>query len=323
MMLAGPAFWCPQLNQQHICTSGPTWVATTIPSDRYSGLAQVGAQKWIATGHGRGGGLPVLTAVSTDNGQTWSAAGTMPDPGAGGFTPFAVCYGNGLLVAYCASALAWYSSDQGATWTQTSPGAAFGCNDLKFGNGLFVFAGTTAFTYSSSTGQSVTARATPAIFGTIQWIAAASWWLAFEAGGTRVYTSPDLVTWTLRGAFPYTVAVTTNNVAQNGLIVVAGQNDGSASCPYSTDGGVTWNLSSALPGTSIQDVIYGNGMFLAIRALGGIVMLSTDNGQTWINSPHGNLTTTKSWILGYDGVNNWLAVGAAASADTVANLGIC
>ncbi len=319
----------------HSCPGGPTWHATARPLGQSQGLAHVGVDTWIATGLGQAGTTPSPTMKSIDNGASWQANGTIPNvanshPTSLAYAPLVGAQGR-LLCYIQSQATSAFSDDLGTSWSTQSQGT-FVPIDLKFGNGLFVFVNDNTSapsgglkTYSTPTGLTpFAAIATPAQASSIHWIAAAGWWLIFERGGQRIWTSPDLTTWTLRGTNPFAngTSVFRLNLAQNGLHLVAGSSDASTFSIYSADGGVTWAASGSLPGfTNVSDVVYGNGVFFLAASSLGAMAVSSDNGATWtLANP---MTAGKAWVIEYDGLNTWVAVGGSGADDLIANQGLC
>lgn len=313
----------------HSCPSGPVFSATVIQADRWDGLVNVGtlaAPRWIAIA--RATPAANITSVSTDDGATWSVGATIPNSG-GGFQPLDPTFGNGHIVAYGAFGESYYSDDLGVTWSFGGPGASFGCNNLRFGNGLFVYVGTGAATFSSPNGKVVTTRATPVIFSDVLWDPVAGYWIGFPANTfTQCYSSPDLITWTPIGNLtaPAAIAAQSNNlsIAMGGGVIVVVWTDGTTHTNWSADHGVTWNASALLPTTSLTYVLFGNGIFLAIASAGGIVLQSSDLGKTWGHSggTH-DLTNNGTWVVGHDGVNTWVGIRDNGAGAAIANQGLC
>ena len=124
-------------------TNGLSWTSGTLPT-AFTNIVG-GDGQFIATSSSS-------TYVSTD-GQTWTAAGTLPETGT-----WRLAYGNGVWAALdeysSTTGYAAYSTDGGATWV--SVGALVGeWAHLAYGDGLFVAttANTTA-TALSADGQS-------------------------------------------------------------------------------------------------------------------------------------------------------------------------
>jgi hypothetical protein len=325
-MHPGPALFMPIYGGTHICTNGPTWSAVVSPtSDQWSGLAYYNGT-WVATGRGQSGVTPSNSIYSTNAGQSWTAGGTIPNTS--GNAPFSLRTGahNGWMVAFGNNVTGIVTKDQGLTWSLFTTGFNSFCQSVESGNGLFVFlSSTAAFSYSSPTGLTTVANATPAKLGRCWWNPNRSLWLGFENGGTRSWTSPDLVTWTAGPTMPYDSSqIPVYGISQSGSNIVIVYNGAtSQNGAYSLDDGVTFSACAAFPGGAEQSysVVHGNGIVLCTIALGGALMVSRDKGATW--SAANSNTATKTWILGYDGTNGWLAAGTSGSDDTILNVGLC
>ena len=308
----------------HACLNGPVWTQKTTPvADRYNGLVKVSATKYVATGAGQAGITPINTFITNDAGATWISGGSIPNDT--NSTPNSPVFGNGRICCYINSSTETaFSDNQGTSWATFTNGLIVPV-DLKFGNGLFVSLGAAAQTGSSAAGTNPNLLATPAICNAILWVPSRGWWVIWESAGNRIWTSPDLITWTLRGNNPQATggAITGRNVIANGDNLVAVFSDGTLKAIVSNDGGLTWNNSTSnVFWTSLNSLEYGNGIFLATTALAGRSTISSDGGQTWIS---GNLLPLAgSWIAKWDGLNTWIAVDGAGTAD-VGNVaqGIC
>lgn len=110
---------------------GQTWNEATLPASKI----------WYVA-YGNGKFLAVSTngdvAVSTDNGQTWSAGTSMPSVGFGQWQ--SIAFGDGRFVAVVSnSPKAAYTDDDGANWTVVDKVYGSGGVDfLAYGNGRFV-----------------------------------------------------------------------------------------------------------------------------------------------------------------------------------------
>lgn len=240
------------------------------------------------------------TAVSTDNGLTWTQ-GTIPQTfsvagtdityldsnynwrcigfGNGYFQAygFAVASGGGTGVAvssYSADGIEWSSPTGLGTATTiyyTVPAA------MAYGNGVFVLpysaqasTSTVVFTRSGTTPGST-------VGWTVQNLATAQWWrsIAFgngvfvvvgsaaAAGSNIANTSTDGVTWTNR-TLPATLLWVSVTFA-NGYFVAVGNDPASASITNaiatSTDG-ITWTLRATTAAITHGPVAGGNGRFI-------------------------------------------------------------
>lgn len=308
----------------HVCTIGPNWSAKVSPtSDQWSGLVSIAPNTWIATGHGQSGTTPTNTIISTDNGNTWSVGSTIPN--FANNTPIELRYGNGILLEMMGPRLA-RSTDNGATWASGVGSGLSNNAGLIFGNGIFVrfgqTAGPTNSTVSSPDGITETVNGTPAQFVTMFWTGLL--WLGFELAGTRIWSSPDLITWTLRGNISGAAFAGSDDTIDmnptSGAIVYLSHDTHAI---VSTDGGLTWARGSGtLPDNSPFCMKFGNGAFLCLSSLGGAVYSSFDDGQTWALTSR-NLPSTKSWQVRWDGNNTWVGAGGSGSNDTQVAQGIC
>ena len=297
------------------------WSAVVQPLGNFYGVAY-GNGRFIATAHGQSG--PTPTMQSLDKGKTWQLTGGIPNQA--NITPESLRFGNGMFVAW-ASGLAIASSVDGASWAITDPTThIFSLAALEFGNGTFVLVnGISAQIAVATTNLAAFVSVTPpAQVARCWWDSAHSRWLLIESGGVRCWTTTDFMTFTQRGNMPQNGAsVTTYNIAQSsrtGTIVLV-YNGGVSTASYTDDGGDTWHSSGSLPVNQLDNVIYGNGIFIGIANIGGYTLVSADEGRTW---NLGNfLTQEKSWIVAYNGKNSYAAVGSSGSSDTVANVGDC
>lgn len=325
-MWPGAAIFAPMTPAAHTCVAGPAWSAVVLPtSDRYSGLCQIGT-KWITTGHGQAGATPSNSMTSIDGGHTWLAAGSMPN--IFNSTPFSLRAGahNGWAIAYGGSGLCWVTRDQGATWFAFSPGASFACICIDSGNGKFVYMDNAAtVVYISASGAAVITFATPAKFSRCWWIASRGVWLCLENGGTHSWTTADFITFTAGPTMPFDSAtVTPYGISQLGSNIVIVYNDAvSVKASYSTDNGLTFTASASFAGGSQQSysVVHGNGVVLCTIAIGSTVQVSVDGGATWAAA--GANTTVHTWILAFDSVAGFFAIGAGTVIDTIGNIGTC
>lgn len=263
--------------------------------------------------------------ISLDKGQTWAAGG--PIANVGNASPQFLRFGNDIFLCVIGGAATPVSTDAGVTWTNHG-GTGFDPASLWFGNDLFVVASEGSAVVKSTVDGNVWASHTvPAILSQCFWDDARTRWLALESGGVRSWTSPDLDTWTLRGDMPYVGGpISGGNVAQaligpNAGTIVCGYNDGTDTTSYTDDGGATWGVSNPLVTNQVSYMLSGNGIFIAVKSLSGLTEVSSDGGRTWVAG--NSLTANKTWLLAYNGRNNYAAVGDSGSADTIANVGDC
>jgi hypothetical protein len=281
----------------------------------------------VATGRGQSGTTASNSIYSTNAGQSWTAGGAMAN--ISNVSPFSLRAGahNGSMIAAAGATSCWLTVDQGLTWSTFARGISFGCQVLESGNGLFVYLDNAAANvYSSANGQAtLTTNTAPATLGRAWWNPNRSLWLCFENGGTRSWTTPDLVTYTAGPAMPRDSGlISPYGISQNGSNIILVYADAvSNNATYSLDDGVTFSASATFPGgvTQSRSVVHGNGMAICTVAIGSAILVTNDKGATWAL---GNANTaTKTWNLGYDGTNGWLAAGASGSDDTILNVGVC
>jgi len=173
-------------------SDGITWTQRGSPPG--TGNAWFGAAFGVVAGSGTFVGISggTLAATSTNNGASWSAGSTMPDPGGNRYR--AVAYGNGMFVAIVNGSNLAASSPDGVTWTAQTLPASAGWLSLAFGNGVFIaleISGTSAHCATSPDGVNWTAQSMPGnnwitlTFGNGVFVAAANGqpWIATSTNG--------------------------------------------------------------------------------------------------------------------------------------------
>ena len=218
-----------------------------------------------------------ISAFATPDVTVWTSHAS---PGGNSWNDIA--YGNGVYVAVAGDGDGQrvMTSSDGETWTLHTPMAeALWWRSITFGGGLFVAVSNGNDVMTSLDGITWTRR-TPSsriswwsiTYGGGLFVAVAS-----SGAGNRVMTSPDGITWTGRTASM--TAQWTAITYGNGLFVAVGWGDKVMTSPD----GTTWTTRSAAGlGANWNDVTYGNGTFVAVGD-GGEVMRSA-NGITWIDS---------------------------------------
>lgn len=175
------------------------------------------------------------------------------------------------------------STDDGKTWIDDVSIAnggddTIGLRTVTWGNGLFVAGAWRIMT--SPDGK--TWQDTPPDQFNQNWMGA----LAYGGGsfvgvggyGSRV-TSPDAKTWTQHSID------TAASHSHGGLAYAAGKgfvavnDDGKVS---TSPDGVTWTYGGTTIGTSSTNVVYGNGVFVAI---GGTTAAASADGKAWTSKP--------------------------------------
>ena len=104
----------------------------------------------------------------------------------------------------------------------------------------------------------------------------------------QMKTSPDGITWTVRG-----ITGTVYDVIWNGFVFVG---VGPQTVVYSSDG-ITWSSGSGIGTSSLQTVAWGNNIFVATTTTGG-VSYTSPNGVTWTQRTHTSIGTGGSIAYG-------------------------
>lgn len=317
----------------HLCTTGPAWSQTVKPNHRHYGMYFQNAlfvAPYLADGGGVGG------VSYSSNGSTWTDASAFPSLAAG-FHITTVAYGNGIFVAYGnATNQAWQSTDA-ASWA-----AGAGVPNVTklsqptgmwFGNGLFVIcSGVTAAIYTSANASGQTTQTTPATFNTGLYHAGVGLHYACDQAGGNIYTSPDTITWSLKGTTSFTSIVSTKKLVTDGgarFIAIDGSTQRSF-VSVSSDYGATWANSVGLPATAVfyVDLVYlpAQGIWM-LTDNNGRVFLSLDSGSNWsaaasdLNPFLGN--SNNWWMAANPAGTLWAAVPVTGSPGTVAAVGVC
>lgn len=244
-----------------------TTSAATLPSSAGWMTCAYGNGVWVAAAYNAGAG-----ARSTNDGATWSAISFGTGTGL-------VAFGNGIFIAtYTASYNCQYviSTDNGVTWsspyswvTVAGTNAAGQWRDLVYANGIWMLAGVGAVAPST---------ATPA--------------------NSILTSASNGSSWTVQVA-PFH----TQSIAYGNGVWVAVSWNGGANFSRSTNNGVTWSTSAALPTALNSDrkqLAYGNGNFVQVGcetpsgyATTNKVNVSQDGGQTW--TTYSGLPSSQFW----------------------------
>ena len=275
-------------------------------------------------------GLGLFVSVSANNGAGTDRVMTSPDGLAwtAQVTPSAsawddITFGNGLFVAVSSNGTSSgqmiMTSADAINWTLRNTPIDTAWVGITNGNGLFLaVARDSQSVMISSDGISWTAHVSAA---NNTWRNAAYGNSTFvvigEAGGSnQAMTSPDGVSWTLRGT-PLSNINWQGLAFGNGIFVATSAGGVNTSSVMTSPDGITWTLRTVPVARTWDEVIFGNGIFIAIeRGAGGKVMTSSD-GITWVEY---DVAQADQWIgLAADG-NSFVAVGAGVS--TMLSVGI-
>ena len=199
----------------------------------------------------------------------------------------AIAYGDGNFVTVSCGSKAEYSTDGGATWSETNMPSSADWSCIAYGDGVFV---AVASTYSSQTGSNKAAYSTD---GGITWNSATMpntrlWrsvaygdgkFIAVAQNANKCAQSSDGQSWT-------EIDIPQNNWVSiaygNGTFVAISYLSYNAA--YSTDGGATWHTSRLSFDATWRCITYGNGVFVAVDSDSGLINYSTDGGATWTKS---------------------------------------
>lgn len=287
----------------------PTFVnrtGTNANSDHYS--VAYGADVWVRS-------IGTVPSWSADGGQSWTAGTSDVTQGAFRNVEFV----NGRFFALCDSSCAAGKqiqySDDGKSWTgATAPATGIPVNDAKwndvsFGNGVLVAVSAgmnagneTANRILRSTDNGVTWTtgqlpcrncSAPLMYETAEAVVFAEG--LFVAVGSKIMTSEDGVTWTVRATG------TLKDIAYgNGVFVAVTPMGNGTNHVWRSDNGTSWTtVSHASIGTSptyVHRIRFGNGVFLFGSST---QFLTTVNGSTF--------STARSWLA--TGSGQWRGLG--------------
>jgi hypothetical protein len=308
VIYAGGMFRATTTNGFLWSTTGATWAYIAPTPAAFTGacpriLYDTVNSRMIAVSIGY---ATTYYGYSTDNGASWTQAQVPNTSVAGGQTH---SLDNGVF-AICSDLGVWTSSTMASgSFTQVRSGLSVGL--VKQGSG-FILGGVGGAIYEGAAiGSLAPTRGIPyespmtVAYGNGRWVIIVSggaWWsddlITFTPGtGTRPYGTTPLYYpcgyahgrfyaiqsstffYSLDGKAWLTsnMPIASYSIAyQNGLFCAVG--NGTDSCAYSSDGGLTWALSGSLSTSGTNNaVIAGNGVFLAFSTTQtNIIAISTD-----------------------------------------------
>jgi len=247
-------------------TGGASQVMTSMDGVNWIGRAvPAGSNNWGAVTYGAG----IFVAVAYNGGIMTSPDGITWTKRVSPSEEFwsSVTYGNGLFVAVSLGSGAVIRSTDGVTWSLSDSGTGVGRSDVAYGNGVFI-----------AVSQNDPKNAMVSTDGIS--------WSAKEAPG---------LTW-LSLCYGNGVFVA---ASYEGLLMASGVVDDPTVPKEIGDRlpkpGIRWAVQVAPSGdqTSVFSVCYGDGLFVAVGASGGV--LTSPDGATW---------TARKSAAG----NNWTAV---------------
>jgi len=220
----------------------------------------------------------------------------------------AIAYGNGIWVAGDRYGILRNSTDQGMTWNTISQIFVTGFGALAYGNGIFVASDYLGNIKTST--DTINWNLQTSNFGS-SGISAIAYgggtWVAGGVGGALRTSTDNGITWNTQtstfGTSPITAVVYGNGTWAAGAS--AGSN---APIRTSTDGGITWNTQVSVFNSTIIQIVYGNGTFVAVGDSG--VRNSTDGGITW-NTQNANLGASVTATVAYG--NGVFLLGSGSS----------
>lgn len=303
----------------HVCADGPVWADSTLPLLNYFSASH-GNGVFVAGGQTVGSAKN--TSVSVDGISWFLSSNQAPLPN----QVSRLVFGNGIFFANDISGAAFASSPSGAFWTAipalngivTTAGIAFGA-------GVFVVTDNVSNQVLSTDGLGgpwVTHALPGGFIGrAVVWTGTV--WLVSENGSLapRVFSSPDLVTWTQVGT-QASNTFGTIEMAYGGGVVVASSGASSAFIMYSLNQGVTW-INTPLAHSGVVDTIkYQQGAFIITQS--SFVSNSVD-GIAWALTASQITPSTPGsrWTFASDGAERYIAVNAISGGSTLHAVGIC
>ncbi len=268
---------------------------TSILSISALGIANLpSTDTWEIAADGNGNLVAIVTnvssslvAISSDNGATWSAGGTIPSQG---WRSIAYTEGVFVIVSIDGTNRIYRSLDNGVTWSIST---SFAINYVRVtaNGGVFIAQVQSSSTYYRSTNLGVSWSSiaiTPTDTGNFHPL--------FEDKFIRNDTDGrcDIYDLNFNLIRQRNIGFTNADFATgNGVIMAVN----STNVKVSYDEGLSWeDITFRTPSlSSRQEVAYGNGVWLicCFSGAGFRTAYSTDNGNTWTNL---DSTVTYSWL---------------------------
>lgn len=252
-----------------------TW--TTAQDVSVSNFLSVGVASGKTVAYGANSCVVLAGASRTEVMQsgTWAYAVTA----ASAINPRVIAYNGSNQYVAAGNNSVILTSSNGQSWTGQHSGLAINLDKAYYLNGNYLVFGTNAgspLTYSSNgttwaqSATSFVSTMNAAAYGAGVYVVVG----VSSAASNNLYSSTDLVTWTVRSAG----SVTFNDVIFANSIFVAVGNNGVC---YSSTDGITWTSRSA-GSSAFQRVIYANSLFVAV---GGASIYTSPDGITWTSRP--------------------------------------
>jgi hypothetical protein len=285
-------------------------------SSVWTALATDGAGNWIAISD-----TSTNTAISNNNGATWTAGGALATEMSSLATDG---LGNWVAVAFNGNATA-ISTNNGASWTATGnlPASTTWGNVVTDGAGNWAVGKltTAGAAYSTNNGTTWTAANVAGWSGTSMKAMATDkkgHWVATTSGTQPAVSTNGGQTWTNGGAMS---SLTWASLATDGKGTWIALSNNSVDSAFSLDNGNTWTAggSTTASTTSAWGVGFatdGNGNWLAISGVNSVATFSTNGGQSWQSF---GTSLGDAFALVADSNGNWITVSNGNGSGTKAN----
>jgi len=269
---------------------------------------------WTQRVPGSGPGTGNFRGISYANGR-FVAVGLLANPvtysddGMTWFTPSVpptgpcedVAYGNGLWIAV-STARTRISSDNGVTWsTGVVSSLITGALAVAFGNGVFCIGGFAGSIVTTVDGVTLSSVSIPSAYAIVDIAFGNQTFVALDANG-QIFISTDAVTW--EKTRDSDGSVWTTITFGNGRFMAFARLTGGNNVMYSISG-TEWIRLTDIPNYDWQGSTYANGLFVAV-GLSGATMYSDSSGSgvyaSAIYSDPNNIGQTWIMIVGYDSV---------------------
>ncbi len=229
-----------------------------------------------------------------------------------------IAYGNGMYVAIRGGGMysAYYTSPDGATWTQRNFPLSHDWQTVVYGNGTFVvLSQDSGYVLTSADGTNWTHSATLTDYYWYSLGYGNGMFVAIEAFMSKVAVSTDGVNWT-----QYSSTIAGNYWDEmaygNGTFVAV---DYQTHTVTTSTNGINWTshtVSAASGG--LGSIAYGDGVFVVVDNNNAIYM-SSDDGATWVEP---SLPVTYTWGAVSYGGNQFVALARNAGVYIVSSDGI-
>lgn len=267
--------------------SGATWTELDMPgafgfTDRYNFCVTNGAGHYLAVRHVVNNSLPGSELIfTTDGGGNWNTVTSANFPWSGAFVAANSTLGTNYILIDQNGDSAYYSSDDGNSWIQTSLPTNAEWSSAAGRGSNFV-----AITTHTS-GSVATAR-----------------------------TSDGGVTWVAGGDLPQSISwksVATSNGINFVAVGTGASNAATQVVAYSNDAGLTWSESMMPVSGKWQDLESNGSSYIAVRYGSNKAARTIDGGATWTES---DLPKTGDWGRVASNGNSYVIIDTQANNAT-------